>query len=234
MYKEQENKFTMFLGVDGVLEKNGTTISANPGLEKVVADYRGTLRQIQELDLEYRNGIAGATASKKSAKEAVITNTMKMAGALSVIARKTGNADLAVETAICESRLEKTRDTELSIICSGIADRAIQYGTELEEYGISRADSDAFKATVDAYDRSLKEREVRLAGKKVVRIDRSSAFRRASAILRKELDSLMELVKESNPDFYGQYFAARNIRHLGINGNAKNHDPQEQIKEAAA
>lgn len=64
-------------------------------------------------------------------------------------------------------------------------------------------------------------------------------FDKADDILREDLDSILETLKEKDPDFYLQYKAARNIRDLGGShspGNSQSNSdaPTEPALTAAA
>jgi hypothetical protein len=70
--------------------------------------------------------------------------------------------------------------------------------------------------------------QVKMAEKKVARGTLSASFRTTGRIVCQDLDTIMELMKVSAPDFYNEYRAARTIRDLGGSHGAKTTAPPEE------
>ncbi|NCQ19599.1 MAG: hypothetical protein GW805_14895, partial [Ignavibacteria bacterium] len=56
---------------------------------------------------------------------------------------------------------------------------------------------------------------VSFTDRSATRVALTKLFEKTDALLNEEADMLVEVVKESQPDFYNQYFAARVIKDLG-------------------
>jgi hypothetical protein len=74
------------------------------------------------------------------------------------------------------------------------------------------------------YRERYSAKDSKQAKSKATREALTAAFDRTDIILKSELDSLMEAVREKNPAFYNEYWASRVIKDLGF--GHKNGDDQ--------
>ena len=238
MNASEKNKMTMFRAVDAVMTQHRETIDALPPLAESVTKFSGSLTDILQLDNEYVGVAEGATAAKNSSLDDCVERAFRICNALYALGRKTGNEQLKASCGVSISDITKMRETDIEQHCSRIADLAQESTTDLAVYGINAAEIKAFRKALETYRQQADSKHSKTAESKAARKSLYEAFCAADEILREDIDSLIELVKAGNADFYNQYKAARTIRDLGghitKNNKAAPDDVPEQAGEPAA
>jgi predicted transcriptional regulator len=67
---------------------------------------------------------------------------------------------------------------------------------------------------INDYDTTLSSKESKAAESKAARAALTQQFQEVDEILKEDIDTLMELMKQRNKEFYNQYQAARVIKDL--------------------
>jgi hypothetical protein len=93
---------------------------------------------------------------------------------------------------------------------------------------------DAFDKALDSYRQMVVSKEAKAAESKAARKSLYECFEKTDEILTEDIDTLVELSKNSNADFYQQYKAARSIRDFGghIAKNGKTVETHEAVTAA--
>lgn len=227
MTKKEENKMTMYAGVISVAHENESVIEKVPALKEAFKSFADATEQIEKHDRMYKSVSAGSTAAKSTAAEDLIERAMPVANALYVYGRKSNNEQLKSECGLFESHFRKVRDTELAQKVSRILELVAAHKEALVQFGVTDEQIRSLDQAAARYRELLGRKEEKHAEAKVSREALFDAFDRADDILREDVDSLMELVKAGNPDFYNRYYAARMIRDLGF-VKRKAEEAQEQ------
>jgi hypothetical protein len=91
----------------------------------------------------------------------------------------------------------------------------------LAPYTITAEKITALGQSIDSYRHYADSKDTRFAESKAAREVLFNLFADADELLREDIDTLVELVKNNNSDFYNQYFAARTIKDIGGSPKAK-------------
>jgi hypothetical protein len=121
------------------------------------------------------------------------------------------------------------RETDIDQYCSGIAGLVKECPAEFTSSGIVAEEIAAFDNALDTYRQQADSKEVKTAESRVARKSLFECFDKADEILNSDIDTLVEVVKSSDENFYNQYKAARTIRDLGGH-YSKNEKPAETPK----
>lgn len=221
MTKGEENKLSMYKGVQEVLTNNSDIHSAIPVIGEALTSFSGIIGAIDQVNFDFQGSTKGATADKVAKEEVLINQATKLANVLFVFAVKTKNNALKEEFKFSKSYLEKLRDTDLLNKCTQIINTAQNYLTELANYGVSEATITDAQTAYDNFASAFNAQAEKMAERSSEREKLTTLFNDADNVLYEELDPMMELFIDSNPDFYNAYQSARVIKDLGTGRNSE-------------
>ncbi|MEW5844549.1 MAG: hypothetical protein AB1775_14940 [Bacteroidota bacterium] len=224
MTNHEENKLNMFNSVLAVLKEHETAVAEIPAMAETVSQFQTEVDGIVETDAQYKKATSGKTAEKNVAVEEVIVSLLPVRSALYALALKTKDEELKAVTSSTEGYLKKLRDVELIQKAETILQTAQQKINDLTPYKITAEKLTALKSNIDELKASSGKKESGFSNKSALRKSLTEKFERADEILNEHLDTMMELVRQDDPQFYNQYFSARVIKDLGA--GRKTTEPQ--------
>ena len=219
MTKSEENKLSMLEAVYALLQGNTDKTATIPAFAEGETGLQTLIQKIKDTNSQFKNLAAGKTATKHAAEDSLVEAVLE-------VSRRNKDEELKVKAGINISDLRGMRDTELAGKCQDIATAAADMADELVNYGITADKLTELNNKIAAYQTALGAQESGLAERTAARQALSDLFKQTDELLKEELDSLMELFRNSETDFYNQYQAARVIRDLGIR-HGTNTDPAQ-------
>ncbi len=226
MSKYLENKLTMFEAVDSVLKENSAKYATLAALAEAATSFDGLVVQIRSKSTEVITATAGKSQGKWDAEDLLLDTLVPVAAALSAYATKTGDTAMKDTCTISETKLRRMRDTDLVARATAIH----QHGTAgegLAAYGVTTEMLAALKQRIDAFNRSIGERESSVAQRMGARLSLSNLYDKADSMLTDEIDNMIEMLKGTETQFYNEYFAARVTKDVGLR-----HKPDESQQPA--
>jgi hypothetical protein len=214
MNSHEFNKMNMFTAVKSVLQLYGAVTGKIGALSDATAKFYEKLEHIARHDAQYTTTASGATAAKNGAADTLIDLILRIANALLVLGNNTGNEQLKAECRVTPSMLRHIRTLKMITICGRISELARQYAVELSGYGVTKQDIQSCSGLIESFRKTRSEQQQRLTEGKSARDLLYDDFAEADAILKNQIDPLMELVKHNDAGFYNQYKAARVIWNL--------------------
>lgn len=214
MNKREENKFSMYRAVEKVVDEYAETVATIPALTECVNDYKTAIVKIGELDSQYQTIAKGYTVTKDTAEDALVDAMMDVGSALYVYARKTKDEHLKVLCKFSVSQLKKMRDTELLQKAKNLLVSVNAHLEDVAAYGIAAEVVTELERKIKDYDTTLSNKDSKAAESKTARASLTQQFQDVDEILKEDLDTLMELMKQRNREFHNQYKAARVIKDL--------------------
>lgn len=210
--------------VVNVLTENQSLWAATPGIVKVVNQLTTRMGNINALELTRNGGTKGATQAKQDARDAMVADTLVVAGAVSAYADDIGDSELLAKVEYTPTAYDSARDTEVSNLCQGIHDTAAGIVDKLADNKVTADTLKAQQDKIDAYGKLVGKPRATRSNGKAARGVQQGEFAGIDRLLSKQLDGLMTPFKASQPEFFAAYFAARNIvdnpgGHKGKNGN---------------
>lgn len=215
MQDSQENKFTMYGAVETLLDANTAKTDPITAFAPAITAFKAAKEQILIKDSERSSATAGKTESKAQAQNILINAVLPVAAAISALGAATSNPTLKSIGNLTKSKLQNFRDTQLTAEVQTIIDTALANTAALIPYGITVPTVTALTTQLAAYTPSLGSRELSVAERAAASEQVVSLFQQADAILKEQLDKLMELFRNNDPQFYSEYKNARTIYDLG-------------------
>jgi hypothetical protein len=211
MTDKQENILRMYYAVSAVCDTNIEIWQEN---EVFSASYRKLQTKIPEI-LKHREIIKMEDIASESFKRFDRIELEEMgfyiSGKLLIIANNTSNKNLNAQISPNRNNLIKADDTELVTICNIIAQNATLYNDKMAELGILSDDLAEFQQFISYFASNINRiRHYVLKNKSSQELIKK-LFKDVDDILKNNLDPDIEFFKNSDPDFYNQYKAAREV-----------------------
>ncbi|HBS84966.1 MAG: hypothetical protein A2W91_07005 [Bacteroidetes bacterium GWF2_38_335] len=216
MTDKQENKFSMFLMVQRVLDSNSPLWSAITAFSTACSDFRNNNKKIKEINTNQEFIYTGIAKKKAEMREKLITATHKVAGAALSYATSTDDTRLAAAVDFTYSKLNRTRDTILVDICSQIYNQANAVIAALAAFGITPADMTSLENSITVFQESIVNPREAINAKAQYTSDLRKYIALGDSILKKRIDPLMRQFKSTNPVFYENYTSARAVIDIGV------------------
>jgi len=208
MNKKLINKRRMLVVVSDYLQKNPEKLTFVPAMGGFVNSFIEVTNQIgstHEAQLSYSKGLTLAKEDLRQLLLAHMTDIVKRIKAYTVV---TGNHALLTDADYTRSDLYKMPQNTLSDACHKIIQICGNHLTELVDYGITQVILDETNNKLTAYTSVLPETKKVIAGRKVATQELKNKFDEADKILKK-IDVLIEIISQSEPEFYQGY---KNLR----------------------
>lgn len=216
MNKGEANKLSSFEAVITVMDRNTGKYEQVPIVNETVGLLKNAVGDIKGGNLEFLGRTKGATENKINKENILTSLVFKIASALYVLGIKTKNPDLAASVKMNKTEFSSLRDPLLLNKSSQTIILAREEITNLTPYGITEETlTEAESALTDfqsAISDQTSEHSRMVSERELLR----QKFYKVSKMLDDELDPLMELFEETEPEFYAEYKNARMIVDRGL------------------
>ncbi len=214
----------MMRALSGTLSKaeNQAIYKDLKAFNKGVTELSDLIQEIEDTDAVSSSADKfGPAADKAKAAQLLGDGAFEIASAVHACAVDSGNDALALTMDFSRSDVTRGRDGSIVQRCQGILNTATELVDSLGDYGVTTAKLNTLKKRVEGFDAlRSKPREGITAGsaatKRVPKL-----FRKATVLLARKLDRLAVQFKESEPEFYAQYKAARVVVDAAVARSAK-------------
>lgn len=208
---KQNAKLNSFRATEKHIEDNASVISSTPAFQTAFNNLKAKIAAIVDTAQLKSGSLSGIASDKKTAKQNLCKLASTIAGAIYAYASATGNETLQQSMNLPVTTLMRTRDEAVAPLCQMIHDRAESDLENLKDYGIKSAHlTDLQTAIADYFAKSITPRSA-VTNRKTVNANINALFKEADEILKNQLDKLIELFRDENPDFVNTYFSTRII-----------------------
>jgi len=214
MTNKQESKYSMKLGLRDFLTQNATITAAIPNFTTLFTSFIGNINQIQVIREQQEVDKTGIAVNKVQLRADLIAKTMDVSRKTEAYAKMTNNAVLTKEVHYAESELKKTADTILKDVALLIHNKANANLAALATYGVTAAALTALKTAIDLFNASIPKPRLGITEKKQATGQLDKLFKANDEILGK-FDTLVEIVRLSQPVFYTAYWDNRKVIETG-------------------
>ena len=200
----------MYLVVRDYMTANATILTPLPNFATNQTAFQNAITQIQasgELQNFDKTGIAG---SKSQLKQTLVTLAADASRKLTAYAKFTNNQTLLNEINYSESDLKRRADTNLKDAAQGIYDRAQPIVASLATYGITAATQTALLNAINAFNVAIPKPRLGITEKKQSTTQLAAHFKTADTALE-NIDTVVEIVRLTQANFYNGYKAARKL-----------------------
>lgn len=215
MTDQQENRMSMFLSTQKVLQENQTKWAGVPALVQANADFDAGVNALKTAVNTQVKDLRGHTQDKRKAEDHMIALTLKVSGSVMAWAEVENNQGLAQEMNVMVSALRNYRDAVVAERCRSVHAQALTNLAALADYGVTAADTTALLAAIDDYSAIMSVPRVMVNIRKSATSEIGLLIRDTMRLLNRRMDRLMRLYELSDPTFHRTYTNARIIIDLG-------------------
>lgn len=216
MKSRQESKLSMFLAVKDFLTTNAAVVTPLPNYSGFSTAFLGAITQIQTYGEQQMFDKSGLRTIKDQLRSTLVMLAADTARKLQAYARYVNNQLLLSETKFSESKFRNASDNALRDYAQGVYDRAQTNLTALATYGITASTQTTFVNAINAFVVAIPKPRIGTAETKQSTLQLANAFTAADSALG-NIDSIVEIVKLSQPNFYNGY---KSVRKLIMTGNS--------------
>lgn len=202
------NRVNMLTATLGVLAKNKSTWQAHVAFSEGVDAVTALVEQV-EAQAQIAQGNSGAASAKKLALRDLAVAVSEVIGAVRSYAAKNAVPELAAKVDFSPSSVVAGKAQEVVTRCRTIHAAANAIVADLADYGITATKLTALKKKIDAFDGVKTSPRQSLVERKAANELLPQLVRSAVETLRQQLDGLVIQFRESSPNFFEEYFAAR-------------------------
>ena len=214
MTSEQEAYEKMSLSSSSFLTANPTITATLTGFTTYFPIIQSTHPQIMSAKLLQEADRKGDTASKNALRATLVAQAMDVNRRVVAFATNTSNNSLLELVNYTETQLKKCSDQKLVASCQVIRDNANINVTALATYGVTPAILTTLQTTITNFSTAIPKG-------RVVTTDSGEATKMLTTYFKilvtnwAKIDTLVEMVKVSQPNFYDEYQKVRKVIEMG-------------------
>lgn len=210
MNSKQNSIYAMLRRIYDFLTKNLSLLSGLPLFTNLFGTYQTKLTQIGVLSEQQEKDISGLRKQKDALRADLIIKVLDVSRRVVAYAKLTGNEVLAKEAYYTETDLQHYPDETLATSCSVIYSAADTNAAALVEYKVTAETLTALKKAIDDFRTAMDSPKKGYIEKKQTTDQLAQLFDEEAALLGK-LDLLVDMLKNTNPEFYAEYYDTRKV-----------------------
>lgn len=215
MDKKKTNQVTMLKTVESCLDDHNPVWSGMALMQTAVTDYKAKLISIDRT-AQLQETPSGAGDEKEETRDALEDVLFLRCEALAVLANSINDHDLLALVALTRSTLQRFNDEELSNRAATVLTEANARKTALAGLNVTQANLDELEQALERFNEIKTSPRAATTARKVQTASLATLIREAIAILRDQIDRMVNLFSPTNPDFVAEYRAARVIIDRGV------------------
>lgn len=219
MTSRQESKLSMYLAVKDLLSGNASIVSSLPNYAGFYTALQNAIVQIQTYGEQQMFDKKGIKVSKVQLRNTLVMLAADTSRKMQAYAKFANNQLLLSETKFTESDLKLAPDTALRDNTQGIYNRAQTNLAAVAPYGISAATQTTLLNAINAFVAAIPKPRLGTADKKLSTLQVKNGFIAADGALS-NIDTLVEILKLTQQNFYSNYKTARKIIETGTSSLA--------------
>jgi hypothetical protein len=225
MNKKQENQNRMQLSVERVFDENQSAYQSIPALANAIIIFKANNVNVEKLRDKQKMPSKGYTEQRDNQKKEMAELALEVAGSVAAYAHKKSDYILAKKVDFSFSELVHARDAVVKSRVTIILNEAKTVIADLGDYGTDSAQLSIFEQKISGFSeivgkKGYNKEETQTATEQIAEI-----LSYNNELLKNFADKLIIKFKNSNPEFYKNYFNAREIYDFG--GGKKGEVPEE-------
>ena len=215
----QKARLSMYMVVRDFLNLYATIVEKLPNYAVNATTLKNNINQIQATGELQQFDKSGISDNKKQLRATLVAQAEDISLKMVAFATNMGNKILLKEVKYSKSELSHSADADLKNMSQCIHDRAHENIAALEVYGITEAMLDSFLAEINAFNEAIPSVREGTASAKLYTAQLDSLYKATDAALD-NIDTIVEIVRLSQPDFYAGYQNSRMVINTGGNSVA--------------
>ena len=210
MKRFEENHLSMFKTVDIATENHATVIDAILPLKSARTELKQIIVNLGNAVQKQSTNISGYTEEKKQRRQKMTDQTFVVGQLVSAFAIAKNMTALDGDVNYSITTLNRMSDDEVGEICNKVYLKAKEHLADLADYGITTAVLNELKELIDNYNSKTQLNKVTLEQKSEQTKIIAQLIKDGKALLTNSFDKLMLILRNTNPEAYNAYVAARN------------------------
>ena len=210
MKRFEENHLSMFKTVDIATENHATVIDAILPLKSARTELKQIIVNLGNAVQKQSTNISGYTEEKKQRRQKMTDQTFVVGQLVSAFAIAKNMIALDGDVNYSITTLNRMSDDEVGEICNKVYLKAKEHLADLADYGITTAVLNELKELIDNYNSKTQLNKVTLEQKSEQTKIIAQLIKDGKALLTNSFDKLMLILRNTNPEAYNAYVAARN------------------------
>lgn len=204
----QTNRLAMYKEVDSYMARHNDVWSEMSPLTVALQTFKGKILDADNA-VQLQETPTGATDTKAAARDELEEVVFLTGEALSVLGHADGDGELLSVTDLTRASLDRLPDDELITRGNAVLDRANARKTDLATLQVTQGNLQEFTQKLQQFS-TLKLQPRSDAVEHAAKTQSlASIMREANAILRNQIDRMVNLFSRTNPEFVSGYRAAR-------------------------
>ena len=226
----------MSLSSVSFLNANAAITGTIPGYSTYLPIIVTTNNQIQTAKVQQENDESGNITAKNQIRATLITQTMDVIRKTVAYATVVNNSVLFEQVKYTESAVNKSSDSNLTSISQVVHDAANANAAALVAYGVTAANITTLQATIISFIAAIPKGRVGTTDGEEATQLLATLFKTLTDTWTK-IDTLVEVVKVTQPNFYSEYQNVRKVISTGtgsfaLQASAKELNNGEPISKA--
>lgn len=210
MTSKQDSKLKMYLTVRIFLLSSPAILAKLPNCDEFMAALDAAIAQIQKTSEQNHYSTKGVTDNKQQLRDTLSMLTVDASAKMQAYARYIHDTVLLAETKFTSTDLRKIPALELVDIAKGLYNRIQANIDKVTDYSLTTETQTTYKTSIDAFTESIPQpRQSQLKSKENSLLE-TQAFADGDEALS-NIDTLVDIVKLTEPNFYAGYNNARKI-----------------------
>ena len=181
-----------------------------PNFTSLFTSFTGNINQIQVIREQQEADKTGIAVNKDQLRADLVAKALDISRKTEAYAKMTNNALLTKEVHYSETDLSRAADTILKDRALLIHNKANANLAALATYGVNAAALTALKTAIDLYNAAIPKPRLGITEKKQATDQLEKLFKANDDLLAK-FDTLVEIVRLSQPVFYTAYWDNRKV-----------------------
>jgi hypothetical protein len=210
MTSNQESKVSMYHAVMDYLMAKLDSVKDLPNFNPIYVELQDKIKQLLQLTELQQFDKKGIISTKNEIKNGLVALVADSSRRLTVFAKFEKNAVLLAEIKYPESELKHVSNSKLRDIAQGVYDRAQERLAQLGTYGITEATQTALLKGINDFVVAVPKTRLSLNDNLQVTSKIVGIFKEIDEKF-KNIDTIIEIVRNSDPNFYNGYKLARKL-----------------------
>ena len=210
MKRFEENHLSMFKTVDIATENHASVIDAILPLKSARTELKKVIANLGDAVQKQSTNVSGFTEEKKQRRQKMTDKSFVVGQLVSAFAIAKKMTALDADVNYSATDFNRMSDDIVGEICKKVYLKAKEHQADLADYGITSAVLDELLELIDNYNSKTQLNKVTLEQKSEQTKVINNLVKEGKAILNDIFDKLMLIFKDSKPEVYNAYVAARN------------------------
>ncbi len=214
MTNRQEITLGMYMATGGFLDAHADITGRLPNFLEFYTPFKNSIESIKLYSENQIFDKTGIAINKRQLRDTLIVRAVDASRKLTAYATYINDQVLLKETSFSLSQLKRGSDTQLMDMAKGIYDRAQANLDNLEPYGLNAETQAALQEAVSGFTEAMPQPRLGITEKRQNTARLAALFATADAALN-HIETLVEIVRSTEPDFYNGFKTASKLVRAG-------------------